>query len=143
MTTEAQLKAQARYDKENTKQITLKLNLKTDADILDWLAKQKNTQGYIKELVRADMRQHQTDEAMSRRLLDMVAEGTAKAFYQIDPYTDHSDLFIYTKDKTLRCWIKSRFGVTETDTMDGLCYVVPIGNGEDYQESLLPLVEAL
>ena len=32
-TSQAQLEAQARYDSENTKQITLKLNVKTDADI--------------------------------------------------------------------------------------------------------------
>ena len=33
----AQLRAQAKYDKDNTVQIKLKLNKKTDKDIIDWL----------------------------------------------------------------------------------------------------------
>lgn len=61
MATEAQLKAQAAYDKENTKQVNLKLNLKTDADILCWLAEKTNVQGYIKELVRADLNKQLED----------------------------------------------------------------------------------
>lgn len=55
MQTEAQKKAKAKYDKANTKLITLKLNLKTDADILDQLDSVKNKQGYIKDLIRKDM----------------------------------------------------------------------------------------
>ena len=51
----AQLKAQAKYDKENTIQITLKLNKKTDKDIIDWLYDEANKQGYIKSLIRADI----------------------------------------------------------------------------------------
>lgn len=34
MATKAQVKASNKYDKENTKQISLRLNLRTDADIL-------------------------------------------------------------------------------------------------------------
>lgn len=56
MTTEAQRRAKEKYDRANTKGLYLKLNLKTDADILDWLEKQENVQGYIKELIRTDMR---------------------------------------------------------------------------------------
>lgn len=54
MATEAQIKAQARYDSENTIQVHLKLNKKTDADILKALAKCGNKQGYIKRLIRED-----------------------------------------------------------------------------------------
>ncbi len=56
MTTEAQLKAQAKYDKNNTQQVVLKLNVKHDADILAKLQNEVNKQGYIKNLVRKDMR---------------------------------------------------------------------------------------
>lgn len=56
MATTAQLKAQAKYDKENTKQILLKLNLANDADIIEKLNAESNKQGYIKQLVRNDMR---------------------------------------------------------------------------------------
>lgn len=60
ITSQAQREAQARYDAENTKQITLKLNLKTDSDILAHLEEKKaakgGKQGYIKELIRNDMK---------------------------------------------------------------------------------------
>lgn len=49
-------KPQERYDAKNTKQIRLKLNIKTDADILEHLSKVSNKQGYIKELIRADIK---------------------------------------------------------------------------------------
>ena len=45
---------QARYDKANTKMFCLKLNLKTDADIIQRL-KDKGIQTYIKSLIRKDM----------------------------------------------------------------------------------------
>ena len=51
----AQLRAQAKYDKDNTVQIKLKLNKKTDADIIARLAAADNRQGYIKELIRLDI----------------------------------------------------------------------------------------
>ena len=54
--TNAQAKASAKYDKVNTKQILLKLNKKTDKDILDKLNQTGNKQGYIKNLIRADIK---------------------------------------------------------------------------------------
>lgn len=52
MASEAQRRAVERYDAENTRQIKMKLNLKTDADILQWLDAQDNKQGAIKEAIR-------------------------------------------------------------------------------------------
>lgn len=52
MATEAQKQAGAKYDKVNTKGIYLKLNIKTDADIIEKLDNVQNKQGYIKELIR-------------------------------------------------------------------------------------------
>ena len=46
---------QARYDAQNTVQIALKLNRKTDADIISRLEKEPNRQSYIKSLIRADI----------------------------------------------------------------------------------------
>ena len=48
------------YDECNTEQIKLKLNRKTDADVLDWLRKQqwsrtKSMQGEIKRLIREEI----------------------------------------------------------------------------------------
>ena len=44
------------YDKENTTRINLKLNNKTDADIIRQLKSQESIQGYIKRLIREDMK---------------------------------------------------------------------------------------
>lgn len=44
------------YDRKNTKLIGMKLNKNTDADILAFLEKQENIQGYLKRLIREDMK---------------------------------------------------------------------------------------
>lgn len=44
---------QARYDEKATRRIGLKLNIKTDADIIEWLESQSSMQGAIKEAIRA------------------------------------------------------------------------------------------
>lgn len=54
-TSQAQKKASEKYDKANTKQIKLKLNINTDKDILDKLSSIDNMQGYIKDLIRNDI----------------------------------------------------------------------------------------
>lgn len=46
---------QNKYDKENTRQLRLKLNIGTDRDILEKLDKVPNKQGYIKALIRQDI----------------------------------------------------------------------------------------
>lgn len=46
------LTPQERYDKNNTKRVQMKLNLKLDKDVLDWLDKQDSMQGAIKQLIR-------------------------------------------------------------------------------------------
>lgn len=56
MTSKAQLKASAKYDKVNTKGIYLKLNRTTDADIIEYLSNKDNIQGYIKQLIRKDIK---------------------------------------------------------------------------------------
>lgn len=44
-----------RWDRENTRQIKFKFNLRTDADILRHLEAQGNVQGYVKRLIREDI----------------------------------------------------------------------------------------
>ena len=47
------------YDRDNTRRINLKLNNKTDADIIRQLEAVKQTegiQGYLKRLIREDMK---------------------------------------------------------------------------------------
>lgn len=56
MITEAQKRAQERYDREKTQRVQLKLNIGTDADILARLEEVDSKQGYIKRLIREDMK---------------------------------------------------------------------------------------
>ena len=51
----------AAYEKENLRQIRLKINRKTEPDLLAWIEKQENIQGYIKELIRKDMISHEEE----------------------------------------------------------------------------------
>ena len=55
MLTEAQKRAIAKYDKANTRQVHLKLNCRTDADVIKALDNAESKQGYIKRLIRADI----------------------------------------------------------------------------------------
>lgn len=51
----AQLRANDKYKKANTKQYNLILHKVNDEDIIAWLESKDNKQGYIKELIRKDM----------------------------------------------------------------------------------------
>lgn len=55
MAMNAAAKASMKYDKLNTKSVTLRLNKKTDKDILEKLDTVDSKMGYIKELIRKDM----------------------------------------------------------------------------------------
>lgn len=44
-----------KYDQANTKKVTLKLNIKTDSDILEFLDNCDNKQGLIKRLIREEI----------------------------------------------------------------------------------------
>lgn len=50
--TEAQKKATAKYDKNNTRIYSLKLNTNTDKEIIEVLDSTGNVQGFIKNLIR-------------------------------------------------------------------------------------------
>ena len=47
--------AKRAWDAQNTVYVSLKLNKKTDADILKRLDKQESKQGYIKRIIREDI----------------------------------------------------------------------------------------
>ncbi len=52
---DALARARAKYDKDHTTQVSLKLNLRTDQDIIKWLWSKPSKQGAIKKLIRADI----------------------------------------------------------------------------------------
>ena len=55
-TSEARRRANAKYDSKNTRQYRLKLNVNTDADVIKKFDDTENVQGYIKKLVREDIK---------------------------------------------------------------------------------------
>lgn len=52
---EARLRANAKWDKANTRSVKFKFNIHNDADILEQLDSVENKAGYIKELIRRDI----------------------------------------------------------------------------------------
>ena len=54
------------YDRQYA-QVKLTLNKSTDGDLLAWLEKQPNKQGYIKALIRKDILEHETGENVSQK----------------------------------------------------------------------------
>lgn len=55
MVSENQKIYDAKYKKENQRQVMIKINRKTEPEMLDWIEQQGNLQGYIKSLILADM----------------------------------------------------------------------------------------
>jgi len=56
MTTEAAKAAKAKYDAKTARYFSLKLNRNTDKDIIERLEKEPSIQGYLKQLIREDMK---------------------------------------------------------------------------------------
>ena len=50
-----------KYEKDNLRQIRLKINRKTEPELLEWIEKQDNIQGYIKRLIMDDMESNRPD----------------------------------------------------------------------------------
>lgn len=55
MSTKAEIKAINKFNKEKTKSVQLRLNLKTDKDIIKKLDSVPSKMGYIKQLIRKDI----------------------------------------------------------------------------------------
>ena len=56
MVSEAKKRANIKSDKKNAKYVTLKLNKNTDKDILEYLDTLDNKNGYLKNLIRQDIK---------------------------------------------------------------------------------------
>lgn len=61
---------QDRYKKKNIKQVKLDLNINTEQDIIEWLNKQPNKQGKIKELIRREIEKEQSAEETLKEISD-------------------------------------------------------------------------
>lgn len=56
MSSEAQRRASAKYDKANKMTLTIKLNKRTEGDLIAFLDTLENKQGFIKALIRGAMK---------------------------------------------------------------------------------------
>lgn len=56
------LSAHDKFDKENTQRVSLKLNKNTDAEILEWLNRQKSKQGAIKNAIMCKIKSESNGE---------------------------------------------------------------------------------
>lgn len=62
MLTEAQKRAQAKYNKANVRQTAIRF-YPSERDMWEWLESKDNKAGYIKDLIRADMERGESDES--------------------------------------------------------------------------------
>lgn len=67
MSTKAEIEAINRYNKENTRIIPLRLNLKNDMDIMNKLEQVPSKMGYIKDLIRKDIEHENQSKVLSER----------------------------------------------------------------------------
>ena len=101
------------YDETNTEQIKLKLNRKTDADVLDWLRKQqwrpgKSMQGEIKRLIREEIAR---EAAESCRCTPTENEEVSSDVVQ-EPETE-ADRYLSRPD--VRAYLKQYSDATENE----------------------------
>lgn len=78
--------ATAEYDKNNCTRINLKLNNKTDADIIEKLDNVENVQGFIKAVLRNDMEGARTMKKFTK--LTEEIHGARNAGYRFDLTAD-------------------------------------------------------
>lgn len=63
------------YAKEKLQQIKLSLNKETDAELISWIEKQQNKQGYIKMLIKRDMEENGMRYHIKPEYLDLWEGG--------------------------------------------------------------------
>ena len=51
MSTKAQIKASAKYNKENTVSLSIRFFRESDADVIEWIGKQENKADAIRQLI--------------------------------------------------------------------------------------------
>lgn len=59
MATKAQIKASNKFNKHGTRSVMLRLNFKTDADVIKKLDNVPSKMGYIKKLIRKDIKSNE------------------------------------------------------------------------------------
>lgn len=58
MVSDSQKRSARKYQKNNTKLVSVRVNKKLEPEILEWLESKPSMGGYILELIREDMEKH-------------------------------------------------------------------------------------
>lgn len=58
MVSESQKRSARKYQKNNTKLVSVRVNKKLEPEVLEWLESKPSMGGYILELIREDMEKH-------------------------------------------------------------------------------------
>lgn len=62
---QARTQAQAKYDKKCTTGFYMKLNVRTDLDVIRWLWAQPSKQGSVKKLIREEIARRKAESSQS------------------------------------------------------------------------------
>lgn len=124
---------QARYDEKATRRYGLKLNLSTDADIIERLDKVESIQGYIKELIWRDLeldKGKRREYAIIKISLEELDEENAKPV----PNVEYKTVYRSSSAKEIMDEVE-RMGATEDEYCIECYYVDHEGEfvvGSDY-----------
>lgn len=102
-TTEAQLRAIKKFDSNpnNVRRYALKLNMRNDADIISKLESVESKQGYIKQLIRADLNKQKEGKTMEKIMY--TPAGTDKKGYLTSE--DYKELLSRLDEETKELFI--------------------------------------
>ena len=91
---EAQKKASRKYNDENTRQIKFSFSLKYDQDIIAMLDSVPNKQGYIKDLIRADIaaRANSKKEVLTMKETISISQFVQDLFDACDVTPEEMDI---------------------------------------------------
>lgn len=62
MVSDSQKRSARKYQKNNTKLVSVRVNKKLEPEVLEWLESKPSMGGYILELIREDMERHIENE---------------------------------------------------------------------------------
>lgn len=138
-TTKAQRTASAKYDRANTRQVSIKLNVRTDAQILAHLEAQPNVQGYIKRLIINDMYRHTEDEVNTATIKRGMLAGLVRVYYST--LDEVGSAFFEGIDSTVARWLVREFDARQE--YEGGPWVVYCGDGQGHDCRIMPILDEL
>lgn len=106
--------ATAEYDRNNCTRVNLKLNNKTDADIIERLGGVENVQGYIKAIIRNEMEGERTMKHFERKTFELY--GARNAGWRLA-----QDAEVETDTQLFRILAAERGERFVDDKVDSLC----------------------